>query len=172
MYHSKNEFWQKAIDANPELTRIGQPWSKDEEQNLLDRISEGKSINEISVEFKRAQGGIKSRLKVVATEMLNSGKSIMEVSKLTGIRHSALKQSAAAHKIPVKGQTKIREINTNPSVFIKDVIDDHTYKNDITELLSLTRDIHSMMKEFIAVAVKPPVIIKKVMKSGCLIQDD
>jgi hypothetical protein len=32
---SINKFWQKAMDANPHLTRIGQPWDKDEEKSCL-----------------------------------------------------------------------------------------------------------------------------------------
>jgi len=179
---SRNKFWQKAMDANPHLTRIGQPWGKDEEQNLLDRISEGKSIDEISVEFKRAKGGISSRLKMIATEMLTSGKSVMEVSKLTGMSHSALEQSARAHKIPVKTQTKIQEINPDATAVIKHLID-QTYKDDIAELLTLARDINSMLKDImgdvvaaeepvVKAIVKAPVIIKRVMKGACLIQED
>lgn len=154
MFRSKTEIWQKAIDANPELIRIGKPWSKEEEQNLLNRISEGKSINDISVEFKRAQGGIKARLKKIAVKMLSDGKSIIEVSKLTGIKHNDLQQSATSHKIQIEEEPSVKR----------------NYKNDISEILSLTRDIHSMMKEF--VAVRPPVIIKKIVKPGCLVQDD
>lgn len=138
MSHSKSKFWQKTIDANPELTRIGQPWDKDEEQNLLNRISEGKSIDEISVEFKRAKGGIRARLKMIAKEMLTSEKSIMEVSKLTGMSESALEQIANAQKHPVKAQTKIHEINPDATAVIKHLID-RTYKDDIAELLTLTR---------------------------------
>ena len=182
MSHSKSKFWQKTIDANPELTRIGQPWDKDEEQNLLNRISEGKSIDEISVEFKRAKGGIRARLKMIAKEMLTNDKSIMEVSKLTGMSESALEQIANAQKLPVKAQTKIQEINPDATAVIKHLID-RTYKDDIAELLTLTRGIHSMLKDImgdtvaadepiVKAIVKAPVIIKKRVKGDCLIQED
>jgi len=188
---SIKKFWQKTIDANPHLTRIGQPWDKDEEQNLLNRISEGKSINEISVEFKRAKGGITSRLKMMARDMLTNGKSVMEVSKLTGISDSDLEKIGNSQKKSVKSQTKIQEINPDATAVIKHLID-HTYKDDIAELLTLTRGIHSMLKDIVgdmvaaeepviaSVAVEPvvkgivkaPVIIKRVMKGACLIQED
>jgi hypothetical protein len=175
---SIKKFWQKTIDANPHLTRIGQPWDKDEEQNLLNRISEGKSINEISVEFKRAKGGITSRLKMMARDMLTTGKSVMEVSKLTGISDSDLEKIGNSQKKSVKSQTKIQEINPDATAVIKHLID-HTYKDDIAELLTLTRGIHSMLKDIVGdvepivkPTVKAPIIIKKRVKGACLIQED
>ena len=182
MSHSKSKFWQKTIDANPELTRIGQPWDKDEEQNLLNRISEGKSIDEISVEFKRAKGGIHARLKMMARDMITNGKSLMEVSKLTGISDSDLEKIGNSQKKLVKGQTKIQEINPDATAVIKHLID-RTYKDDIAELLTLTRGIHSMLKDImgdtvaadepiVKAIVKAPVIIKKRVKGDCLIQED
>ena len=41
------------------------PWSKDEDNQLIDLYNEGKSINDLSTFFKRNKGAICSRLKKI-----------------------------------------------------------------------------------------------------------
>ena len=51
----------------------------------MKKISEGKSYEEISKEFGRTRGGITSRLKQIACEMVELGKSIEYASEKTTI---------------------------------------------------------------------------------------
>ena len=61
---------------------FGQPWSTDEEKQLLKLVKEGKTLYQISEEHQRSSGSIKSRLQKIAKEMYDSGKTKEEIKKL------------------------------------------------------------------------------------------
>lgn len=68
------------------MSNIGKPWTNELENTLLKCVAEGKTREEISKEFGRTKGGIRSRLKHIAREMIDLGKSVefaMEKTKLT-----------------------------------------------------------------------------------------
>ena len=77
--------FEHAKQLNPDLPNIGKPWTTDQENLLMKKISEGKSYEEISKEFGRTRGGITSRLKQIACEMVELGKSIEYASEKTTI---------------------------------------------------------------------------------------
>ena len=163
--NSKQTPFQKTRDANPTLTNIGKKWSKSEEADLLNRISKGESIQQIATEFKRTTGGIRARLIDIACAMVLSGKSMEEAKSTTTIEKARIQECLPARKF--KSERKKENNPTQPQP---------EQNSDIKELLSLTRDIHSMMKELLAQKnPQPPVIkknIKPIMKSSCLIRDD
>lgn len=66
------------------LIRIGQPWSNDEETELLNLLKENKTIGEISTILQRAEGGIKARIKIMVYRMKDekSKDELMEMFKL------------------------------------------------------------------------------------------
>lgn len=72
---------------NPETSRHGLKWDEDEDTSLLDKINEGASIDDISKEFKRTKGAIKTRLVLKALNYIdnNSDKSIEEVADEYGV---------------------------------------------------------------------------------------
>jgi ribonuclease HI len=77
--------FEHAKQLNPDLPNIGKPWTTDQENLLMKKISEGKSYEEISKDFGRTRGGITSRLKQIACEMVELGKSIEYASEKTTI---------------------------------------------------------------------------------------
>jgi uncharacterized protein (DUF433 family) len=172
--NSKQRPFQKTRDENPTLTNIGKKWSKSEETDLLNRISKGESIQEIATEFKRTTGGIRGRLIDIACAMVLSGKSMEEAIQTTSIDKARIqeclpyrknKEDRKKSKTPEQAQ-----IQTEPK-------QQSEQNSDIKELLFLTRDIHSMMKEFLAqknppAAVKKLLTIKTISKPRCLINDD
>ena len=149
----KSKYYQKAIEKNPHLTRIGQPWSRSEEDTLLKRISEGKSIEEISTEFQRAPGGIKARLKNHAISLILTGTSIQEASSITSLSEQALSQSMKSQKANVeKIMRQGKEHMSDTIDYIKQAQEQShptSKSNDIKELLLLTREIHKMLKDII-----------------------
>ena len=165
---SKQSPLQKTRDENSTLTNIGKKWSKSEETDLLNRISKGESIQQIATEFKRTTGGIRGRLIDIACAIVLSGKSMEEAIQITTIDKARIKEC-----LPYRKNKEERKKEKNP-------VEQHPQpeqNTDIKELLSLTRDIHSMMKEFLAqknppAAVKKLLTIKTISKPRCLINDD
>lgn len=157
--------FQKTRNENPTLTNIGKKWSKSEEADLLNRISKGESIQQIGTELKRTTGGISRRLVDIACTMVLSGKSIEEAISATTINKLTVLEGLVTHKY----KDERKKIN-NPEP-------QQQQNSDIKELLSLTRDIHSMMKEILAQKNHPPPVkklltLKTISKSRCLIRDD
>ena len=64
-------------------------WSKKEENELLEEIEEF-NIEEIAKLHKRTNGGISSRLCVIASRLMDEGKSLEEVLKITKISEEDL----------------------------------------------------------------------------------
>jgi len=163
-------------DENPTLTNVGKKWSKSEEADLLNRISKGESIQEIASEFKRTYGGIRGRLIDIACTMVLSGKSIEEAISATTIDKARIQECLPAHKYKEerKKSNKPEDTQAQSQPEPKQQLEQNS---DIKELLSLTRDIHSMMKEILAKNNAPPPVkklltIKAISKPSCLISDD
>jgi len=172
--NSKQRPFQKMRDENPTLTNVGKKWSKSEEADLLNRISKGESIQEIATEFKRTYGGIRGRLIDIACTMVLSGKSIEEAISATTIDKARIQECLPAHKYKEerKKSNKSEQAQSQPE--LKQQLEQNS---DIKELLSLTRDIHSMMKKILAQNNAPPPVkklltIKAISKPSCLISDD
>ena len=169
--NSKQTPFQKTRDANPTLTNIGKKWSKSEEADLLNRISKGESIQQIATEFKRTTGGIRGRLIDIACAMVLSGKSIEEAISTTTIEKARIQECLPARKFKSE-----RKKENNPTQPQPQPQPQPEQNSDIKELLSLTRDIHSMMKELLAQKNPQPPVIKKIIKPipkpSCLIRDD
>lgn len=70
----------KAIKENPETSQAGSKWTEEEENNLLVSIEKGIDISDIAKEHKRTEGGISSRIRHIAVDMItNKGKEIDDV---------------------------------------------------------------------------------------------
>ena len=78
---------------NPDLPNIGKPWTIEQENILIKRISDGKMCKEISKEFGRTVGGIRSRLKHIAYDMVQLGKSFEYASEKTTIPIEDIKKT-------------------------------------------------------------------------------
>ena len=72
------------LKEKPETSRIGEKWTIEEEEKFIRLIALGKSIEEIAKEHQRTVGGMKSRIRHMAVNMLKS-KSMKEVCNLLQI---------------------------------------------------------------------------------------
>ena len=82
--------------SQKDLANIGAPWTNYQENLLLKRISEGKTREQISKEFGRTVGGIRSRLRQIAYDMIEIGKSLEYTSEKTTIPIDDIKKSMIA----------------------------------------------------------------------------
>jgi hypothetical protein len=96
-------------------TRIGTPWTKEEEDTILAHVASGLHIAEIAVVQKRTSGGIRSRLTRIACQLVEQKMSVFEAAGRTGIRavrvQEALKrktEQAAAKKECLKPKMELK----------------------------------------------------------------
>jgi len=74
------------LDASKYPSRIGLPWNDEELIQLLTSVKNKESIQEIAKKHSRTEGGITSRLRVLAAEYYtNDDKSIEEIKVITGL---------------------------------------------------------------------------------------
>ena len=73
--------------------RMGQMWSDEETQQLLQSIQKKKTIQEIAVEHERTNGGITSRLRTLAADYhFNDKRPIEEIQKFTGLSKEQIEE--------------------------------------------------------------------------------
>ena len=65
--------------------RMGKAWDDHEILNLLKKIRENKTVDIIAKEHERTVGGITSKLRVLAYEFYEEGKTIDQIKKYTGL---------------------------------------------------------------------------------------
>lgn len=73
-----------------DMSMAGKPWSDEEHKNLLQEVSDGKTIEEISILHKRTEGSITARLydyagKLMRDENISSREAHNRVNKLIDI---------------------------------------------------------------------------------------
>tara|TARA_B100000795_G_C22803381_1_gene443228 strand:+ start:508 stop:996 length:489 start_codon:yes stop_codon:yes gene_type:complete len=69
------------LKSNPETCNVGKKWEIDEDELLVKLLNENKSHQEIAIEFKRTEGGIRARIidKIIFPEYNNE--NITEFAK-------------------------------------------------------------------------------------------
>lgn len=76
----------KILREQPETARTGIKWDEEESQELMNRIKDGMSLEDIANTHKRTVGGVKNRIMTNALNILKEKKiSLDEVSKLVNI---------------------------------------------------------------------------------------
>ena len=140
---SKYKNFEEARQANPDLPNIGKPWTTEQENLLMKSISEGKTHEEISKEFGRTTGGIRGRLRQIACEMVDLGKSIEYASEKTKLNKLDIEQSLAARNIkkekPLKSKYE-KIVSKAP-----EVVD---LKYEIKEIKNDIKELKEMLKSF------------------------
>jgi hypothetical protein len=94
-------------------TRIGNPWTKEEETSILADIEAGLHIGDIAVKQQRTTGGIRARLTRLACSFVeDKTMSLYEASGRTGIRaariQDVLKRKMEQEKAKVVRPTKMQ----------------------------------------------------------------
>jgi hypothetical protein len=128
--------FQKAREKNPDLPNIGKIWSNDQENLLLKRVAEGKNHEELSKEFGRTTGGIRSRLREIACEMIALGKSIEYAMEKTQLSKEVIQESL--NKRNIAKEKKI--VKNNPI---------EPQKKDMKEVIDLMKEIRDLLKVFV-----------------------
>lgn len=108
--------------VSKEPSRVGKPWTCDEEGQLLKEIADGHDLEAISQNHQRAIGGIKSRLNKIALRMHHEKVSNEEICRKLKFTP---KQLARIIRYPVKvqwvpnyGFVKVRDNNKKCNVYV------------------------------------------------------
>jgi hypothetical protein len=140
--------YQSSRDKHPELLNIGKPWTTEQENLLIKKVGEGKNHEELSIEFGRTTGGIRSRLREIACEMIGLGKTIeyaIEKTKLSKevIQESLDKRGVARERKVAKKEKKVSNINE-----IFKVVESKE-KYEMKEVIDLMKEIRDLLKKFV-----------------------
>jgi hypothetical protein len=101
------------------LSRIGNPWSSEEEEKLLNELQNNITINNISQNHQRTMTGIISRIKQIALKMYNSGTDIGEIIEATKLSHNEIKIIIEKHSSQNE-RTRSKNIDEPDIKYIKD----------------------------------------------------
>ena len=115
--------------------RMGKTWDEHETLNLLKKIRENKTIDAIAKEHERTIGGITSRLRVLAYEFYEEGKTIDQIKKYTGLSTEQIADSISKREYA----KSIKERKQNLKNKLKE--DPIDKKMNQEELLQAVREI-------------------------------
>ena len=115
--------------------RMGKAWADHETLNLLKKIRENKTVDTIAKEHERTVGGITSRLRVLAYEFYEEGKTIDQIKKYTGLSTEQIADSISKREYA----KSIKERKQNLKNKLKE--DPLDKKMNQEELLQAVREI-------------------------------
>ena len=84
------------------LENHGKPWTINDETLLLKKLSNGETISDISIYFKRSEGGIRSRQRELAYRFIEDGKTIKQASEYTKLTIEDIEKSLTLRNISKK----------------------------------------------------------------------
>lgn len=125
---------------------LGMKWSDDEENQLLEELSNHLSIHDISIKHNRTIGGITSRIHHIAYKMYTSNISITEISEKTKLDDKQImnivnkkdKNNKSTHNIIIE------KPSTNIFDFLEDYNTNHNLLNQDNNILYKKEFIHKI----------------------------
>lgn len=120
----------KNLQQNPQTVFVGNKWTKEEEQKLLNLISNGISISDIAKEHKRTENGILYRINQISVRFLEDGFPIEEVSR----KFNLSPEKIEVGKAKIEAQREMREFFKNKSKKDKEEFEFNKKKNEMHEM--------------------------------------
>lgn len=81
------------LDKEKYPANMGKAWLDDEILQLLQNVRKKKTHQEIAAEHQRTVGGITSRLRDIAVDYHNEGRSMESIMKFTGLSEDIIKEA-------------------------------------------------------------------------------
>lgn len=88
-------------------------WSANEEKKLIQQLSNGKTLEELSKIHNRTVSGLELRLKKIIFENINSGKSFEQVAEKLNYPNDKVKQYYYSYGEFIEKKNKQKNINTS-----------------------------------------------------------
>lgn len=143
------------------LTRIGNPWTKEEETSILADIEAGLHIGDIAMKQQRTTGGIRARLTRLACSFVeDKTMSLYEAAGRTGIRAAriqlVLKRKTEQEKAKVVCPTKMEfKFDTT---FSRQKLQGHAEETRKAEEAAAEARMRDTVKSVVAHTIAPQVL--------------
>ncbi len=149
MMYQKSMF-AKMVEKNPDKypAKMGQPWTKEETEQLLKSIQENKSVKIIATEHERTVGAITSRQKLLAIEYYTiEKKSIEDIEKLTGLSKSQIEFTIKKQGLhsAVKEHNELTKKKIKKFIIKKETDKEVVESSDMKQIIELLKDIQSKL---------------------------
>ena len=153
-----NEYWDMVRISNEDKeypSNMGQKWTDEEEELLLEELNNNIDIETISQKHNRTVGGIESRRKEIVYKMYLKKMSDEEIIKKTKLDYDSIKQiiekkqNNSKKQIIEKKQTKEIDnvfISINKNDYLELQNDVKNMKKDINDVKNTLRELVEMMK--------------------------
>lgn len=131
--------------------RLGQPWTDDETQKLLQAVKRSENHNQIAKEHQRSVGSITSRLKLLAYEYYQDEIPIEKIQKYTGLDKEVIADSISKYTWVEENKKKKNEAKLEICDSPVEKIDNFLEKKNtqLTEIIDLLKEMKGMMAEMI-----------------------
>jgi len=124
---------------------MGKAWLDDELLQLLQNVRKKKTHQEIAAEHQRTVGGITSRLREIAADYHNEGRSIETIMKFTGLAEESIKDAIQRRKNGEKMSERKKQERTVQSIskpYVQQKITSFTQAEPtMKELMVILKDI-------------------------------
>lgn len=134
---------------------LGQKWTEQEEDILLDELHKNMNIHMIASNHNRSTGGIQSRIKVIAYKLHLKNDSTEEIIKKTKLDNITIKQiieykSKSQKDIPNKKSEISENSLSTPQNSIFKILQKEMceIKNDIKELKIINKELIEIIKAY------------------------
>ena len=107
-----NKFKENFKNNNPNIecpSRLGVKWTEEEEIDLINKLKDNNTIEEISRQHDRTTGGIISRIKIIAYKLIKEGKSIDYIKNITKLSEEEIKTIKTEKELELSQKRKIKE---------------------------------------------------------------
>ena len=133
------------LDKEKYPANMGKAWLDDELLQLLQNVRKKKTHQEIAAEHQRTVGGITSRLREIAVDYHNEGRSMESIQKFTGLDKEVIEDAIKRREISERiREQKKKEKAVQPASkpYIQQKITSFTEAEPtIKELMVILKDI-------------------------------
>jgi pyoverdine/dityrosine biosynthesis protein Dit1 len=110
----------KQMREQPETEAVGTAWTLAEEQKLIKSLKDGMTMDEIAKDHKRTVNDIKTRIKLLAFNMIENGDAIGDICDMFRLDKDELVYNY--HKAKVKTDKKSTETEMDILIDIRKIL--------------------------------------------------
>jgi hypothetical protein len=132
---SNIHLWTKMREKTG-LTRIGEAWTSEEETQILSKLAQQISLQDIANDHGRTIGSIKSRLKSIAVEMVEKQIPFEQIQTITSITQKEIEDYLEKKKTYQEKKEPAKETHSHETIT----------KSDFMEMKCLLYEIKDLLK--------------------------